>query len=229
MSPGAQHHAKRGLHGDGHQDPLPPLVWNHPSVRAVRLCTSRVSSPCPRCQRTPPPGPLRTSCQGTPVPRTSPGSSGQYQFGLRPECRARSTPIQSCLVRLSPPRSCPTSRGNWLLPLGTSAPAPGSVPSRAGPADHGCVHICVTAKRRGRRSPLPGAGRACCLTSCTLAHAPDTLARIYWAPTRCLARSQTHAFTEPPACPEGPTNDTTTPTAAKADGYRGGGGGWGGC
>ena len=175
----------------------------------------------------PAPGPLHTSCQGTPVPRTSPGSSGQDQFGLRPECCARSTPIQSCLVRLSPPRSCPTSRGNWLLPLGTSAPAPGSVPSRAGPADHGCVHICVTAKRRGRRSPLPGAGRARCLTSCTLAHAPDTLPRIYWAPTRCPARSQTHAFTEPPACPEGPTNNTTTPTAAKADGYRGGGGGRG--
>lgn len=102
-----------------------------------------------------------------------------------------STPIQSCLVSLSPSCQLLPISGELASAPQCPAPAPGSVPSCTGQADHGCLCIHVTGKRVPGSQLSPGAGGACYSTSYTLTHVPYTTACIYCTPTMCPALKQT--------------------------------------
>lgn len=167
----------------------------------VSVCQP-VSSACPRCQ--PNPRAPHTSSQAPPMPSERPRAAlGSIRLHFTRGAGFPSTPIQSRLVSLSPCASCSTSRGSWLLPLDTSGPAPGSVPTAMGKQ-----HICVKGKQGPGPQLQPAAHSATCLTHLHVftAHLPCA---------QHCRRQVRPAFTELPTYLKEPNKTTTS--AAMAD------------
>lgn len=179
MPPGAQHHASVVCVAMGTRGPLPPLLWNHTSVRVEEGCASLASSPRPGCHPASR-GPFTRTAReprGPERPQGAPSVGFTQGAGLRPP------PSNQALLGLALCAAAPHLGGEGgRLASAPSKPQP-PLPALCHPVlGEQTVAVSVSVSRRNGGGQ--GAGRACCLTSCTLTYAPDPLARSYRAPTR---------------------------------------------
>lgn len=153
VSPGAKHRRQRGLGSDGRQGPYAsPDSWHHARRSGVSAYTSVMSSPChlvPDVNRIP----FTHTAKQLPCPQSVLCSGCARGAGFP------STPIQSCLVSLSPSCQLLHISGESASAPRCPAPAPGSLPSCSGPrlplySCHRETGTGLTARPRGRWSML---------------------------------------------------------------------------